>query len=180
MTTLQGSGGKRQPEPEFLLAARVLRPWGMQGEMKLDVLISNPQDIAQSERVFLGEDRQPYAVESARMHQGSLMIKLAGCDTPEQVDKLRGLSVHIARADLSPLQPNQYYHYQILGLEVVTVDGDVLGRVTEIIETGANDVYVVQGPRGEVLIPARREFINRVDLDAGRMTVTLLPGMLPE
>jgi len=180
MVTTHGSGGDRPPEPEFLNVARVLRPWGVRGELKLEILGSRAQDILDAKRVYLGDDRRPVQVERARLHSGVAIVKLAGCDTPEQADALRGASLSIALSDAVPLRPNQYYQFQILGLAAVTVEGETLGTVVEIIETGAHDVYVVAGPRGEILIPARREFVMRVDLPLRRMTVSLLPGMLPE
>jgi len=119
-------------------------------------------------------------VQHTRRRGDSLIVKLAGCDTPEQADALRGLVVRIALATATPLRPNEYFRHQIIGLSVVTLDGDELGTLVDILETGAHDVYVVHGPRGEVLLPARVEFVKRVDLAAGRMLVSLLPGMIPE
>lgn len=178
MTKSQGSGSVKQPEPEFLIVARVLRAWGVRGEMKVELLISSPDDLARAERVYLGDERRPFGVQGTRLHRRSLMLKLAGIDTPEQVDALRGQVIRIGNVATAPLRPNQYYQHQILGLEVVTVDGEVLGKITEILETGANDVYVARGPRGEVLLPARVEVIRQVDLEAGRMIVALLPGLI--
>jgi len=180
MAKSKGSGSGRRPEPEFLTIARILRPWGVRGEMKLERLSSHPEDLSTGRRVYLGDESRPFDVQGVRAQRGSLIVKLAGCDTPEQADALRGLTVSIARRDASPLRPNQYYHQQMIGLNVVTHDGDVLGRIVEIVETGANDVYVVHGPRGEVLLPARVEVIKQIDLDAGQMIVSLLPGLLPE
>ena len=180
MVTTHGSGGARPPEPEFLNVARVLRPWGVRGELKLELLGSRAQDILDAKRVYLGDDRRPLQVERARLHGVVAIVKLAGYDTPEQADLLRGESLSIALSDAPPLKPNQYYQFQILGLAAVTVEGEMLGTVVEIIETGAHDVYVVTGPHGEILIPARREFVVRIDLPSRRMTVSLLPGMLPE
>ncbi len=180
MAKSRGSGSPRRPEPEFLVVGRVLRPWGVRGETKIEVLSSHPEDLAAGQRVYLGEDVRPFDVQHARRRGDSLIVKLAGCDTPEQADALRGQVVRIALAAATPLRPNEYYRRQIVGLSVVTLDGDELGTLVDILETGAHDVYVVHGPRGEVLLPARVEFVKRVDLAAGRMWVSLLPGMLPE
>jgi 16S rRNA processing protein RimM len=78
-----------------------------------------------------------------------------------------------------PLEAGQFYEHQIIGLNVVTTEGEPLGQVVQVLATGANDVYVVQGLRGEVLLPARVEVVRAIDLDAGTMTVALLPGLLP-
>jgi 16S rRNA processing protein RimM len=180
MAKTKGSGANAQPEPEFLEIARVLRPWGIRGEMKVELLTANLDDLAGAKRVYLGAERTPFEVRGVRLQGRAPMLKLAGCDTPEQVDALRGLAIHIPRSQAAPLRPRQYYHYQIVGLHVFTVDGEALGDVVEIVETGAHDVYVVHGSRGDVLVPARVEFVKQVDLNAGRMIVALLPGMLPD
>jgi 16S rRNA processing protein RimM len=93
---------------------------------------------------------------------------------------LRGQLVQIAREEAVPLQAGQFYEHQIVGLSVVTADGHALGQVVEVLATGANDVYVVLGPRGEILLPARAEVVRAIDLDAGTMTVVLLPGLTPQ
>ncbi len=95
-------------------------------------------------------------------------------------EELRGHLVQVRSQEAAPLGPGEYYEHQILGLNVVTTGGEALGRVAEILETGANDVYVVHGPRGEILLPARKEVIQDINLEAGRMTVILLPGLLPD
>ena len=88
--------------------------------------------------------------------------------------------VQISIEDAAPLEEGEYYHFQVIGVEVEMESGERLGRVTEVLETGANDVYVVRGPRGEVLIPAIESVVRVLDLEAGRMVVSPLPGMLDE
>jgi len=174
----QGSGGSRQPEPALLEAARVLRPWGVHGELKVEIVSSHPEDLSPGRQVFLGEARRRFVICSARAQGANMIIGLQNCDSPEQAEALRDLALYIERDAAAPLRPNEYFHHQIIGLAVLTDDGDDLGRIEEIIETGANDVYVVRGSRGEVLLPARLEVVKRVDLAAGTMHVSLLPGLL--
>jgi 16S rRNA processing protein RimM len=82
--------------------------------------------------------------------------------------------------DAVPLEDDEFYLYQAIGLDVYTDEGDHLGHVVDILETGANDVYVVQGQRGEVLLPAIDDCVLDVDIAAGKMTVHLLDGLLPD
>jgi len=168
----------RQPEPDFLEVGRVLKPWGVRGELKIEVLTSHPEDLSPGQQILIGDAPRSFEVQSTHAKGDALILKIAGCDTPEQAEALRGQVIRIARGRATPLQPNEYYHRQIIGLTVVTLDGDELGELVDIIETGANDVYVVRGPRGEVLLPARVEVIREIDLDTGRMRVSLLPGLL--
>lgn len=180
MTATRGSGGRAQPEPEFLEAARVLRPWGVRGEVKVEILSSHAEDMAPGRQVYVGEDRHACEIQGARAQGDYLIVKLAGYSTPEQAEALRGLHLYIDRGSVSSLRPREYYRHQIIGLTVVTLEGVDLGKVEEILETGAHDVYIVHGPRGEVLLPARVEVIRDIDLASGVMRVSLLPGLLPE
>ena len=76
-----------------------------------------------------------------------------------------------------PLAPGEYFHYQLIGLAVGTEEGEELGTIREILETGSNDVYIVAGPSGDLLIPALAQVVLQVDLDAGRMVVRLMDGL---
>ena len=177
---LRGSGKRRVPEPRFLAIARVVKPWGVRGEMKLEVLTSFPDQLNRLKRVYLGPEAVPYTVARFRWHSGELLLQLADVCDRNAADLLRNQLVQIAREDAVELSPGQFYEHQIIGLKVVTEDGEVLGQVVEVLATGANDVYVVQGPRGEVLLPARIEVVRTIDLDTGAMTVTLLPGLVED
>jgi 16S rRNA processing protein RimM len=174
----RGSGKHRVSEPRFLAIARVIKPWGARGDLKLQVLTGFPDQLGRLKRVYLGPEAVPYTVARFRWHSGELLLRLTDVGDRNAAELLRDQLVQIAREDATPLEPGQFYEYQIVGLNVVTTDGEPLGQVAEVLSTGANDVYVVQGPRGEVLLPARAEVVQAIDLDAGTMTVTLLPGLL--
>lgn len=99
----------------------------------------------------------------------------------EAADRLRGQYILVTLQDAVPLAEDEIYLFQVIGLRVLTDQGVVLGRVVSVIETGANDVYVVQGERyGEVLIPAIESVVRRIDVDNGVMHITPLPGLLPD
>ena len=176
----RGSGKRRAPEPRYLAIARVIRPFGVRGELKLQVLTGFPDQLDRLKRVYLGPQAVPHPVARFRQHRGDLLLLLADVCDRNAAQELRDQLVQIATQDAVPLGEGEYYEYQIVGLSVVTTEGEALGHVVEVITTGANDVYVVQGPRGEVLLPARVEVIREIDLDTGTMTVSLLPGLLPD
>jgi len=161
-----------------LAIGRVVKPWGSRGDLKLQVLTSFPDQLGRLKHVYLGPEAVPYTVARFRWHSGELLLRLTDVGDRNAAELLRDQLVQIAREDATPLEPGQFYEYQIVGLNVVTTDGEPLGQVAEVLSTGANDVYVVQGPRGEVLLPARTEVVRAIDLDAGMMTVTLLPGLV--
>ncbi len=174
----QGSGARqRRPEPRYLAVARVARPFGLRGEIKTDILTEYPKELARLRTVYLGPEHTPWTVETVRLHKGAALFKLAGCDDRNAADQLRGMLVQIAREDAVPLEPDEFYEHQIVGMTVLEEDGTALGQVSEIISTGANDVLVVLGPEGELLLPLIEQVILEVDLEQDHMIVHLLEGL---
>jgi 16S rRNA processing protein RimM len=174
----RGSGKQRVPEPRFLAIARVVKPWGVRGEIKLEVLTGFPDQIERLKRVYVGSKAVPHDVAHFHWHSGELLLQLADVRDRNAAELLRGQLVQIPHEEAVPLKPGEYYEHQIIGLHVTTTEDEPLGQVVEVLATGANDVYVVQGPRGQVLLPARVEVVRSIDLEAGTMTVTLLPGLI--
>lgn len=106
-------------------------------------------------------------------------MKLSGLDSAEEVAKLRGQPVQIPIEEAAPLRKGQYFQHEIIGLKVVTTEGKDLGRIEEILETGANDVYVVRGvDGGEVLLPAIQDVVREIDLERGLLTAHIIPGLI--
>jgi len=163
--------------PEFLAIGRVLRPHGVRGELLLEALTESPGPLNGVDTVYLGDAAEPHPLAGARMHRGRLLIQLEDCVDREAAEAFRGQLVQIWFGDAAPPPPGSYYYHQIVGLAVVTEEGETLGEVTEILETGSNDVYVVNGPSGEILLPALKSVILKVDLEAKRMTVHLIEGL---
>ncbi len=166
-------------ENKFLVVGEILKPWGFRGEVKVKILTDFPQHLSKISTVYLGDEARAVQVERARLHSGAALMKFAGYDSDQAVAKLRGQTVRISAEDAAPLRDGQYYHHQVIGLEVVTTEGRTLGKVTEILETGANDVYIVETPEGrELLLPAIRQVVQEIDLENNRAIVNLIPGLI--
>jgi 16S rRNA processing protein RimM len=166
-------------QPEFLVIGEILRPWGYRGEVKIKLVTDFPTRLTKLKTVYLGPDARGFHVERARLLSGFAVMKLAGLDSPEAVDKLRGQLLQVAIEQAAPLRQGQYFHHQIIGLHVWTTEGKELGSVEEILETGANDVYVVRRSDGsEVLLPAIRDVVQEIDLENKRLVVQLIPGLI--
>lgn len=169
------------PNPQYLVVGEILKPWGYRGEVKVRIITAFPNRLVKHKIVYLGKEARAFAVERARLHSGFAIFKFAGCDTPEAAAKLRGAVVQIPVEEAAPLRAGQYYYHQIIGLQVFTTEGEPLGTVEQILETGANDVYLVRRPNGtELLLPAIKEVIRAIDLERRAITVFLLPGLLEE
>lgn len=166
-------------QPEYLVVGEILKPWGYKGEIKVKLVTDFPARLIRLKTVYVGPEVRAFHVERARLFSGFAVMKLSGLDTPESVAKLRGQAVQVAHEEAAPLRKGQYYHHQIIGLRVSTLEGEELGTVEDILETGANDVYIVKRIDGtEILLPAIQDVIQEIDLERARMVVRMLPGLI--
>ncbi len=165
-------------EPDFFVVGRVLRPHGIRGELRIALETDHPERLQPPLTLYFGPMRLAYTIAGVRFDRGDMLLKLEGLDSRTEAESLRGLEVAIRADEAVPLQPGEYYIHQIIGLEVWTEGGRHLGQVVEVLETGANDVYVVHGPGGEVLIPAIQDVVIAIDLSSGRMIIRPLEGLL--
>jgi 16S rRNA processing protein RimM len=116
-------------------------------------------------------------IEAARPHKGMMLVRFAGVPDRNAAELLRDTVLLIPEEQAMPLGVGENYAHDLIGLQVETTDGRVLGKLAEILYTRANDVYVVKRPGAEVLIPALNEVVITVDLEAGRMLVQLPEGL---
>jgi len=163
--------------PGYVAVGRVVGPWGLHGDLKVESLTDFPERFAAGASVCLSG--VAYAIERCRWQRGRVVLKLAGIDSATAAEALRDCLLEVPEEDLRPLGEGEYYHFQILGLEVRTTTGEVLGRVEQIISTGSNDVFVVRSQRGEILIPAVDDVVKSVNPAAGRIEVEAVEGLLP-
>ncbi len=166
--------------PKYVTVGRILAPHGVRGEVKVEIMTDFPDRFMERPRLYLSRSSTPVQVDSARFFKQFVLLKLEGYPDRNSVEGLRGELLQIPIEETAPLEEGEYYVYQMLGLEVVSDDGRELGEITEVIETGANDVYVVRGPLGEVLLPDTDEVILDVDPENGKVKVHLIAGLMPE
>jgi 16S rRNA processing protein RimM len=174
-------------QPAFLVLGQIQRPHGVRGEMRLRVITAYPDRIAHLETVFIGTDpydadaAQSFSMINARWHREHLLVKLDGIPDRDEAERYRNQFLMVALDDAIPLEDDEYYVFQIIGAKMVTEDGETLGSITQVLETGANDVFVVTGGiRGEVLIPDLPHVILNVDLEQQIVTVAPPPGLLSD
>jgi len=166
--------------PRFLVIGRVLKPHGVRGEVRVSPQTDLPERFGWLKVAYLGdEEPQPVQVEGLRFHKSLVLLKLAGYDDRNAADSLRGMLIQVPLEDAIPLEEGEYFLYQLIGLTVRTDSGELLGELVEIIETGANNVFMVRGPQGEILLPDTEDVVTQIDFDSGLMVVHLLPGLLP-
>ncbi|MCJ7548398.1 MAG: ribosome maturation factor RimM [Anaerolineae bacterium] len=158
-----------------------MRPHGVRGELRAKVLTDHPERLASVEILYVGEKLSPHKVMGVRQHQDAALIMLEGYEDRTAAEVLRGSLLYVTVEDAVPLDEDEFYEFQIEGLAVVTDEGELLGEIVEVFTApGANDVFVVHGPLGELLIPAIEDVVIELNPDAGRIVVHPLPGLLPD
>ncbi len=165
-------------KPRYLIVGRVLKPWGVRGEIKVEILTEFPDRFASLRTVYLGDDAKPFSVERTHLHSGAVLLKLGGIDTPQVAAKLREQLVQVAVEDAVELPKGKVYLYQLIGLRVRTTDGQPLGEITDVLDTGANDVYIVHDGAREILLPAIPDVVKEINLEKGEMIVELMEGLV--
>ena len=166
----------KPPELEFITIGKILSPWGTKGQLKVAVATDFPQRFAPSSKVYI--DQRPATIDSVEWHKGKAIIKLNTIDSIEDAEKLQGQLVEIHHSQLQLLPEGQYYHFQLIGLEVRTTQGESLGKISEILTSPSNDTYVVNGARGEILVPATEDVVKSIDLDKRCLVIEPIKGLL--
>lgn len=162
----------------FVLVATLRRPHGLKGEVAVSLETDFPERLQKGTRIYLGEEHAPVTIASRRPHGAGLLLAFEELPGLEAVNSFRNVPLFVPVADRPPLPEGEYYQHQLLGMQVVEEDGSMLGTLTEILSTGANDVYVVRSPEGvELLLPAIQDVVQQVMLAEKRMVVRLLPGL---
>lgn len=172
------AGSPAAGEPAFLAVGRIRRPHGVRGEVLMEIYTDFPERLQPQIVVYTGQRHKELTIVSIRGHNDGLLLGFKGITSPEEAGFLRNQIVYIDAKDRPDLPKGEYYHDHLIGMQVVNEQGDILGTLTEILQTGANDVYVVKGSKGrELLLPAIPEVILEVDLSNKTMRIHLLPGL---
>lgn len=171
--TLAGNTMKKQ----FLECGEIVATHGLRGEVRVYPWCDSPEFLASLKRVYLKKGERQLDVERARVHKNIVILKLAGIDTIEDAALLRKKVVYLNRDD-APLDEDAFFVQDLIGASVVDVDtNEQYGILTDVLQTGANDVYVIKNGDAEHLIPAIPQVVIHTDPDAGVISIRPLPGL---
>lgn len=154
----------------------VVSSWGVNGQLKVKVETDFPERFNPSSEVYI--NRQPVVIKSLDWQKGNAIIKLNAIDNAEDADELRGESIEIHRSQLNALPDGQYYHFQLIGLKVQSTGGEQVGEIKDILPMPGGDIYVAEGDRGEILIPAADDIVKSIDLENGLLIIEPIKGLL--
>lgn len=173
------SGSPVKGEPEYLVVGRLRRPHGLRGELVMEIHSDFPERLKPGIEVYVGDSYQKMVITGARFHNEGLLIKFQNIDSPEDAGGHKNQSVYVTSADRPDLPEGHYYHHELLGFAVFDDNNKLIGTLTEIMQTGANDVYVVRREDGrEVLLPVIESVVLSIEIKTRQIRVKPLPGLL--
>ena len=162
---------------QYLEAGKIVTTHGIRGEVKIMPYTDVPELLCEFDRLFIGKEHREINIERSRVFKNTVIAKLEGIDTPEAAEKLRNKILYMHRDDLE-LDDDTYFIQDLIGMEVRDADsGQVYGRLDDVMQTGANDVYVIKGDDKEYLVPAIADVIVSTDLENDIMTIRPLDGL---
>lgn len=164
-----------------LEVGQIVNTFGIKGEVKVMPFTDDITRFDDLEKVYVKTKKEEklYKIQNVRYHKNMVLIKFENIETPEQAELLRNAFLEIDREDAIPLEEGTYYIADLIGMEVYSDDGNKLGIVEDIYNTGANDIYVVKNDLGkQILLPGIPDVIKDVDLSNKKITVHLIPGLI--
>lgn len=164
----------------YLELGQIVNVKGLKGEIKVNPFTENINRFETLNKILIKQKNEikEYEIEKVTYQKNQVILKLKGIDTIEAAETLRNYYILINRKDLEPLEPGKYYIADLIGLEVYTEDGIVLGKVDDIYNTGSNDIYVVKDELGkQKLLPGIPDVIKKVDLENSKIIVNLIEGL---
>jgi len=178
MADTKNAPGSPDGEPVYLVVGFLRRAHGVRGEIVMDLHTDFPERLQSGRQLFVGDEYKPMTLSGARPHAKGMLVKFEGIETPEDVGQLRNQWVYVRATDVPALPEGKIYQHELFGFKVVDENEHLLGELVEILETGANNVYVVKDETGkEILLPAIPSVILELDADRRIMRVHLLEGL---
>ncbi|MFD2670137.1 ribosome maturation factor RimM [Marinicrinis sediminis] len=171
-------------EEKLYQVAKIVNTHGIRGELKvISTTDFEEERFAKGSQLWLSHPNEskpiPWTVKSARPHKGSYIILFDGFTNINEVEKYKGGTLNITEQQFVPLEENEYYVHEIVGCEVITDEGVHLGKIRDVLTTGANDVWIVKGEKGkEILIPYIKDVVLEVDIEAKKIRIHLLEGLV--
>lgn len=165
---------------EYLTVGQIINTHGFRGDVKVYPLTDNIQRFKKLKEVYLenGGQLKKHRVESAKLQNNAVILKLEGIDTEEAADKLKNVYVKVNRSEAVKLPKDSFFICDLVGCEVFDENGELLGELKDVLQTGSNDVFVVDGKGKNILIPALKEIFKEINIEDRRIIVKLPEGLI--
>jgi 16S rRNA processing protein RimM len=161
---------------ELIEIGMVAKPWGTKGEVKIRVTTDVPGRFDDLPGVYLHDNRfepEYFKIESVKNLNDAVAVKLDGIDTASEAERLRNMEVSVPESERAPLGEDEYYIYELIGLQVFDREEKQIGTLVKVYQGAAHDILLVETEKGSVMVPAVPEYIHDVDLTGGRLVISL-------
>ena len=166
---------------DMLQVGVITQTHGVRGAVKVFPTTDDVNRFKKLKQVILdtGKETMPLEIQSVKFFKQFVILKFKGIDNINDIEKYKRCSLYVTREHAVALEEDEYFIADMIGMEVCTEDGNIFGTLKDVIETGANDVYVIENAEhGEVLVPAIKECIRSVDIEKGQMMIHLMDGLI--
>ena len=164
----------------LLEVGQIVNTYGIKGYIKVNPLVDNNSQFEDFKVLYILQNKQlkELQVENVKYSKNQVLLKLKGIETIEQAEELRNYYLQAKRSDIK-LKEGAHFIVDLIGLEVYTEEGEVLGKIIDVLQPGANDVYIVENKsKKEILLPAIPDVVKKIDIDGKKMIIKLLEGLI--
>ncbi|KNF08786.1 ribosome maturation factor RimM [Gottschalkia purinilytica] len=162
----------------YIQVGKIVNTHGVKGDIKILPLTDDMTRFEKLKSVFVGEEKLEIEISKVWYNKGFVMLRFKGYDDINKVIKFKDLLLYIDKKDAVDLPKDSYFIYEIIGIKVYTSEGEYLGEIKDVLQPGANDVYVVKEGSNEYLIPAIKDVVKSIDIDEKKMIIELLEGLI--
>ena len=166
---------------KYLEIGQIVNTFGIKGMVKVKPFTDDITRFDRLKKVYIENKtvKKEYEIEEVKYHKDMVLIKFKGIENPEQANLLRDMYLLVNREEEQPLEEGTYYIVDMIGLDVYTEEGELLGKLEDIFNTGSNDIYVVKDELGkQILLPAISDVIKQIDMENRKMIVHLISGLI--
>lgn len=163
---------------EYIQVGKIVNTHGIKGDVKVLPLTDDAHRFDDLKKVYIGDDKLKLEITKVAYIKGNVLLKFKRYDNINDVEKFKNLIVWVDEEDKLKLPEDSYFLHDIIGLSVYLLDGTLLGKVKDILQPGANDVYVVKGESGEHLIPAIKNVVKEINIEQQKIVIDAIEGLL--
>lgn len=166
---------------KYLEIGQIVNTFGIKGMVKVKPFTDDITRFDRLKKVYIEKKavKKEYEIEEVKYHKDMVLIKFKGIENPEQANLLRDMYLLVDREEEQPLEEGTYYIVDMIGIDVYTEEGELLGKLEDIFNTGSNDIYVVKDELGkQILLPAISDVIKQIDMENRKMIVHLISGLI--
>ncbi|MEG0873022.1 MAG: ribosome maturation factor RimM [Clostridia bacterium] len=163
-----------------ILIGQIVNVHGIKGEVKIYPYTDDIDNLIALKKIFFDSElEEEIKINSCKIHKGMLVVKLSGIDTIKKAEALKNKYIYIPKISSDKLEEDTFYVEDLIGIEVLDMQENHIGKITYVMPTGANDVYEVDSTKfGKIYLPAIKQVVKKVDIKANKMYVEIMDGLI--